>query len=201
MDRNRSEYMRDSSAWTEGGNAEEDADIGRWSVVLNKPVATSSSSDQPQKRNSITNCRVSAVKLQQRGDLPHTDMNPGGSGALWRATLHALQKFRAKVLIEPKAAVLITTTLLQLINQLVLSHTLHATKQQLRRRKIQQKQLLLVPLIIIIIDTKKQLVTGFYQQQCQSRSCYSWIISAHASEIMLYSFTVFTLTFSNCPLE
>lgn len=201
MDRNRSEYMRDSSAWTEGGNAEEDADISRWSVVLNKPVATSSSSDQPQKRNSITNCHVSAVKLQHSGDLPHTDMNPGSSGALWRATLHALQKFRAKVLIEPKAAVLITTQLLHLINQLVwvtLDAPLDATKQQLRCRKIQQKQLLL---IIIIIDTKKQLVTGFYQQQCQSRSCYSWIISAHASVIMLYSFTVCTLTFSNCPLE
>lgn len=188
MDRNRSEYMRDSSAWTEGGNAEEDADIGRWSVVLNKPVATSSSSDQPQKRNSITNCCVSAVKLQHRGDLPHTDMNPVSSGALWRATLHALQKFRAKVLIEPKAAVLITTQLLHLIDQLVWvtpDAPLHTTKQQLRRRKIQQKQLLLVLLIIIIIDTKKQLVTGFYQQQCQSRSCYSWIISAHAPEIML----------------
>lgn len=30
MDRNRSEYMRDSSAWTEGGNAEEDADVGKY---------------------------------------------------------------------------------------------------------------------------------------------------------------------------
>lgn len=118
---------------------------------------------------SCFSCETAAT----RRPATHTDMNPGGSGALWRATLHALQKFRAKVLIEPKAAVLITTTLLQLINQLVLSHTLHATKQQLRRRKIQQKQLLLVLLIIIIIDTKKQLVTGFYQQQCQSRSCYS----------------------------